>query len=159
MPNSLQDTTNAGRTPFVNNQIPIADLSPAAVAFFKLLPAPNAGAPGAVYNNFAARGSGSFVTNQPDVRVDFQASQRLHLFGRYTLFQGSISGAPYFGAAGGPGYGPGGFSGTDDFHYSSVAAGGDDVVTPKWVTDFRFEHDKPGVRADVLGFLELRRGA
>ena len=95
LPNSLQDTTNAGRAPFVNNQIPVADLSPAAVAFFKLLPAPNAGATGAVYNNFAARGSGLFSTNQPDVRVDFQQSQRLHLFGRYTLFQGTISGAPY----------------------------------------------------------------
>jgi len=138
LPNSLQDTTNAGRTPFVNNQIPVADLSPAAVAFVKLMPAPNAGVPGAIYNNFAARGSGSFVTNQPDVRVDYQFSQKLHLFGRYTLFQGNISGAPYFGAAGGPGYGPGGFSGTDAFHYSSVASGGDVVVSPKWVTDFRF---------------------
>jgi Carboxypeptidase regulatory-like domain len=138
MPNSLQDTTDAGRTEFVNNQIPVADLSPAAVAFLKLLPAPNAGAPGLVTNNFAARGSGSFVTNQPDVRVDYQRSEKLHLFGRYTLFQGNISGSPYFGAAGGPGYGPGGFAGTDAFHYSSVASGGDYVVSPKWVTDFRF---------------------
>lgn len=138
LPKSLQDTTNAGRTAFVNNQIPVADLSPAAVAFFKLLPAPNAGAAGAIFDNYAARGSGIFVTNQPDIRVDYQRSERLHLFGRYTLFQGNISGAPYFGAAGGPGYGPGGFAGTDAFHYSSVASGGDYVVSPKWVTDFRF---------------------
>jgi hypothetical protein len=138
LPISLQDTTGAGRTEFVNNQIPVADLSPAAVAFFKLLPAPNAGAAGAIYDNFAARGSGIFETNQPDVRVDYQFSDKLHFFGRYTLFQGNISGSPYFGAAGGPGYGPGGFAGTDAFHYSSVASGGDYVVSPKWVTDFRF---------------------
>ena len=138
LPVSLQDTTDAGRTEFVNNQIPVADLSPAAVAFFKLLPAPNAGAAGAIYNNFAANGSGIFSTNQPDVRVDYQRSERLHLFGRYTLFQGNLSGSPYFGAAGGDGYGAGGFAGTDAFHYSSVAAGGDYVVSPKWVTDFRF---------------------
>jgi hypothetical protein len=97
LPNSLQDITNAGRTEFVNNQIPVADLSPAAVAFLKLLPAPNAGATGAIYNNFSARGSGIFSTNQPDVRVDYQLSQNLHVFGRYTLFQGNISGAPFFG--------------------------------------------------------------
>jgi hypothetical protein len=137
LPISLQDTTNAGRTPFVNNMIPVADLSPAAVAFFKLMPAPNTSGVKTV-NNFAANGSGIFSTNQPDVRVDYQLSQKFHLFGRYTLFQGNISGAPYFGAAGGPGYGPGGFSGTDAFHYSSVASGGDVVVSPKWVTDFRF---------------------
>ncbi|MGD0647537.1 MAG: TonB-dependent receptor [Acidobacteriaceae bacterium] len=137
MPNSLLDTTNNNRTPFANNMIPVADLSPAAVAFFKLMPAPNNSGV-SIINNFAARGSGIFNTNQPDVRIDYQMTRNLHIFGRYTLFQGNISGAPYFGAAGGPGYGPGGFSGTDAFHYSSVASGGDYVVSPKWVTDFRF---------------------
>ena len=138
MPISLQDTTGNGRMAYAGNLIPVADLSPAAVAFFKLLPAPNAGAAGAVVNNFAANGSGIFVTNQPDIRVDYQRSEKLHLFGRYTLFQGHLSGSPYFGAAGGEGYGAGGFAGTDAFHYSSVASGGDYVVSPKWVTDFRF---------------------
>jgi hypothetical protein len=137
-PNSLTDTTDTGRMAFPNNQIPVADLSSAAVAFFKLLPMPNNGPPTLITDNYAAVGSGAFSTNQPDVRVDYQSSQRLHLFGRYTLFQGDLSGAPYFGLAGGPGYGAGGFAGTDAFHYSSVASGGDYVVSPRWVTDFRF---------------------
>lgn len=136
-PNSLNDTSNAGRTPYAGNIIPASDLSPAAIAFFKLLPAPNV--PGAgVSNNFATSGSGVFDTNQYDLRVDDKLRESLHLFGRYTYFDGNLSGAPYFGAAGGLGYGSGGFAGTDGFRYQSIASGGDYVVSPKWLTDFRF---------------------
>jgi hypothetical protein len=137
-PLSLTDATSGGRTPYANNQIPASDLSSAAVNFFKLLPPPNAGAANAVENNFATSGSGIFNTDQSDVRVDDKWGQNLHLFGRYTYFTGNLSGAPFFGAAGGLGYGAGGFAGTDAFHYSSLASGGDYVVSSRWLTDFRF---------------------
>lgn len=136
-PNSLTDASNSGRTPYAGNIIPASDLSPAAINFFKLLPNPNVSTT-SVENNYAASGSGIFTTNQPDVRVDWRASEKLHLFGRYTFFQGDISGAPFFGAAGGLGFGPSGFAGTDAFHYNSLASGGDYVVSDKWLTDFRF---------------------
>ncbi|HEX4005299.1 MAG TPA: TonB-dependent receptor [Acidobacteriaceae bacterium] len=135
-PNSLNDASNTGRTPFTGNVIPAGDLSAAAVAFFKLLPAPNAGT--GVENNYSASGSGAFNTNQPDVRVDWRATEKLHLFSRYTYFQGNLSGAPFFGAAGGLGFGSGDFAGTDAFHYNSLASGGDYVLSAKWLTDFRF---------------------
>jgi hypothetical protein len=136
-PISLNDTTDAGRTPFTNNVIPAALLSPAAVALLKALPAPNVSGT-AVENNYAASGSGIFTTNQPDVRIDYTRNDKLHLFGRYSFFNGNLSGAPYFGAAGGLGFGSGGFAGTDAFHYNSLASGGDYVVSTKWLTDFRF---------------------
>ncbi len=135
-PNSLTDTSNTGRMPFAGNIIPAADLSAAAVAFFKLLPAPNAGS--GVENNYAASGSGIFTTNQPDVRIDSKLTDKLHVFGRYTYFGGALSGHPFFGAAGGLGFGSGGFAGSDNFHYSSLASGGDYVLSSKWLTDFRF---------------------
>ena len=91
-----------------------------------------------ITNNYSASGSGIFNTNQWDVRGDGKIEQNLHLFGRYTYFGGDLSGAPFFGAAGGLGYGSGGFAGTDSFRYQSVASGGDYVVSPKWLTDFRF---------------------
>ncbi len=137
-PNSLNDLTNAGRTPYVGNMIPVSALSTASLSFFALLPPPNAGAANAIENNFAASGSGIFDTNQSDVRIDDKLGQKLHLFGRYTYFTGALSGAPYFGQAGGLGFGPGGFAGTDAFHYSSLASGGDYIVSAKWLTDFRF---------------------
>ena len=136
-PNSLQDPSNAGRVPYPGNIIPASDISPQAVAFFKLLPGPNV-AGDAITNNFAASGSGIFNTNQFDVRGDTKLGENLHLFGRYTYFSGNLSGNPYFGAAGGLGFGAGGFAGTDAFRYQSIAGGGDYVVSPKWLTDFRF---------------------
>ncbi|HXP10955.1 MAG TPA: carboxypeptidase-like regulatory domain-containing protein, partial [Acidobacteriaceae bacterium] len=97
---ATNQTALTGRTPFANNIIPAGRLSAPSIAFFKLLPAPNVAGAGIV-NNYSASGSGVFNTNQADGRVDTQLSQKLHLFGRYTYFGSSLSGAPYFGAAGG----------------------------------------------------------
>ncbi len=134
---TTNQTALTGRTPFAGNIIPAARLSAPAVNFFKLLPAPNVAGAGIV-NNYSASGSGIFDTNQADGRVDYQLSQKLHLFGRYTYFGSNLSGAPFFGAAGGAGFGSGGFAGTDKARDQSVAAGADYVVSPRWLTDIRF---------------------
>ena len=84
-PNSLTDASNTGRTAYASNIIPAGDLSCGRGCFFKLLPAPNVSTT-AVENNYAASGSGSFSTNQPDVRIDSRLSDKLHIFGRYTYF-------------------------------------------------------------------------
>ena len=126
-----------GRTPFAGNIIPVARLSAPAVNFFKLLPAPNTGTTGQIVNNFIAAGTGSFNTNQFDVRIDGRATQNLHLFGRYTRFSSNLAGSPYFGAAGGGGY-ANGFAGTDTSLEQSLASGGDYAFSAKWSTDFRF---------------------
>jgi hypothetical protein len=126
-----------GRTPFTGNIIPAGRLSAAAVNFFKLIPGPNVAGAGIV-NNYLASGSGPFNTNQFDVRIDDKMTEKLHIFGRYTYFGSDLSGDPYFGAAGGQGFGNGGFAGTDNARDQSVAAGGDYVVSPRWLSDFRF---------------------
>src|SRR6202051_3436241 len=82
---TTNQTALTGRTPFAGNIIPAARLSAPAVNFFKLLPAPNVAGAGIV-NNYSASGSGIFNTNQADGRVDYQLSDKLHLFGRYTYF-------------------------------------------------------------------------
>lgn len=134
---ATNETSLSGRTPFAGNIIPAARVSVPAINLFKDLPDPNV--PGAgIVNNFSASGSGIFNNNQFDVRVDTSLHQNLHLFGRYTYFDSSLSGPPYFGAAGGPGFGSGGFAGTVDSRYQSLASGGDYVVSTRWLTDFRF---------------------
>ena len=127
----------AGRVPFANNIIPAGDVSAPAAKLISEMPMPNSGN-GNITNNYVASGSGIFDTNQFDVRGDVQTTEKFHSFGRYTRFSSNLSGAPYFGAAGGGGFGAGGFAGTDTAVDQSVAAGGDYVVSPKWVTDFRF---------------------
>ena len=134
-------TSLTGRTPFIGNIIPVGRLSAAAVNFFKLLPSPNVAGAGIV-NNYLASGSGPFNTNQFDARIDDRFSEKLHIFGRYTYFGSDLSGDPYFGEAGGPGFGNGGFAGTDTARDQSVAAGGDYVVSANWLTDFRFGYYK-----------------
>jgi Carboxypeptidase regulatory-like domain/TonB dependent receptor len=145
-PNSLLDTSNTGRTAYTGNIIPAGDLSAPSINLLKLLPAPNHGATIGgqvpVVNNYEASGSGIFNTNQFDVRIDDRWNDRLHLFGRYTYFSGNLSGGAYFGAAGGLGFGAGGFAGTDAFRYQSLASGGDYIVSPKWLTDFRFAYNR-----------------
>ena len=115
-------------------------MSRPAVAFFKLIRQmrrPMSGALPSPRLKLATSGSGIFNTNQADGRVDGRFhEQELHLLGRYTYFGVALSGNPYFGAAGGLGYGAGGFAGTDSARYQSVAAGGDYVVSSTWLTDF-----------------------
>ena len=134
---ATDETSLAARTPFPNNIIPAGRLSAPAINLMKDMPDPNDPSQGIV-NNYVASGSGIFNTNQFDVRVDGRRSEKLHLFGRYTYFGSELSGAPYFGAAGGPGFGSGGFAGTDDARDQSIAAGGDYIVSATWLTDFRF---------------------
>jgi Carboxypeptidase regulatory-like domain len=55
-------------TPFPNNQIPMSQLNPGAVATLALLPAPNIGPPGAQAGNFLFIASQPFDSDQYDVR-------------------------------------------------------------------------------------------
>lgn len=126
-----------GRAPFTGNVIPAGRLSTPAVNLMKLMPMPNNGSN--IINNYIASGYGPFNTDQFDVRVDDQVIQgKLHMFGRYTRFNSDLSGAPFFGAAGGQGFGSGDFSGTVNALDQNVAAGGDYALSAKWLTDFRF---------------------
>src|SRR5437016_2889220 len=68
------------------------------------LPAPNAGAPGDIANNFIGTGSERFNSDQADGRVDYNFSEKLHFFGRYTIADFDKHAPGAFGEeAGGPG--------------------------------------------------------
>lgn len=128
--------STAGRTAFTNNIIPANRLSTPAINLMKEMPLPNSGS--GIVDNYIASGSGGFNTDQFDVRIDDQLTERFHSFGRYTRFDSNLDGAPIFGAAGGVGFGAGDFAGTDNSMDQSVAAGGDYAFSGKWLTDFRF---------------------
>lgn len=127
----------AGRAAFAGNIIPAGRLSAPAVALISEMPLPNFGN-GSIFDNYAGSGSGGFDTDQFDVRIDAQMSQKFHGFGRYTRFNSDLTGMPVFGAAGGPGFGLNNFAGTDNAVDQNVAAGGDYALSNNWLTDFRF---------------------
>ena len=150
-------TTNGVTTyvPYAKNVIPAAQLSTPALNLIKQLSAftpNNAGSyPSAtngigLANNYAKGGTGIFNGNQWDVRGDYQFSERIHVFGRFSRFTDTLTGKTMFGAAGGAGFGLGGFGGTSVGANDSLAAGTDIAVNSKLVTDVRLGYYRYNIK-------------
>ncbi len=127
--------------PYPGNVIPAALVSPQAKAFLTLLQpyAPNtfSGSFPGLINNYSGGGTGGFNSNQWDVRGDYQANEKIHVFGRFSRFTDTLTGLTLFGAAGGSGFGIGGYGGTSQGANDSAALGTDIAVNAKLVTDIR----------------------
>jgi len=133
-PNNATGTTSS--VPIVGNLIPVADLSPQAVAILKLFPAPTNSN---LLGNYAAAGSGTFKQNAFDTRVDYTMNQSNSIYGRFSLAYFNLTGNPSLGALGGVGFGPGpGLAGSSNVHNYSVASGWTHTFSPSWLMDVHF---------------------
>lgn len=129
--------TPATRTQFPGNVIPAARISPQARGLLNFIPLPNI--PAAPNQpNYQGSGSIALSENSFNTRVDSYATDKLHLFGRYSMQQFDMNSPAIFGNAGGPGFDASSFAGTSFSRNHSVAAGLDYSVTPTVMTDFRF---------------------
>ncbi len=153
------------KTPYsaIPGQLPVAALSPQAVNLLRLLPAPNTATQGFA-NNYAASGNGTLNSDQADIRLDEQVSQKVHAFGRYDIAFFRLLGVPAFGPAGGFGFGIGGTTGTTKVQNQSATVGFDYAVKPTLLTDLRVgflsyhvaENKYPGLTtATALGIPNL----
>ncbi len=147
---------NTTYVPYAGNVIPIAQLDPAAIKLIGQLASftpnnagkfpspvtPNIG----LANNYAGGGTGIFNGNQWDVRGDYQFSERVHAFGRFSRFTDTLSGKTLFGADGGAGFGLGGFGGTSLGANDSLALGADIAVNSKLVTDVRLGYYRYNIK-------------
>jgi len=149
-------------------QLPASAISSQARALLNLLPAPNAGAAGATTNNYVASGNGVEDGDQADVRIDHQATEKIHAFGRYDYALFRLTGVPVFGAAGGQGFGLTNTSGLTTTQNQSATAGFDWALKPSLLTDLRVgflsyhvaENKYPGgVTATTLGIPNLNVSA
>ena len=137
--------TGAGRTPFgpqtgcPGNCIPIGRISPAAAKILKDFPNPQNSN---ILNNYVGAGSGPYSQNSFDTRIDFNATQTLNVFGRFSLAYFTLSGKGLLGPLGGPGNGLLGLSGSSNTHNYSLATGFTKTVSTTWLTDFRFGYFK-----------------
>ncbi len=143
------DANGFGRTPFANGQIPASRISPQSKNLLALLPLPNVGAPGAFNNNFVATGSELFDSNQFDLRVDHDVSEKFKYFSRYS-YAGFLKDSPAaFGKqAGGPGLSGLLFAGTSEARTQNLGAGINYILNPTFLADFRFGLSR--YRVDVL---------
>ncbi len=170
----LYHTVNGVRTPYANNIIPAADLSPQGLALLRLLQpyAPNTingSTTSGLAQNYSASGIGGFNADQWDVRGDYTLNDKTHAFGRFSRFTDTLTGTTVFGQAGGAGFGIGNFGGTSQGANDSGAIGVDAALNSKLVTDVRLgyfrynittsKYDQNTPLANQLGIPGLNTGA
>ncbi len=147
------DVNGNGRTQFAGNVIPAGRISSQARNLLDLMPLPNTGAPGAVNNNFAASGSEQFDTNQFDIRVDHNLTDKVRYFGRYSYGGFFKLSPPAFGArAGGPALSGLGFAGKSETRNQNAVGTVTYVVNPTLLSDFRFGYSRYRVNVLPLDF-------
>jgi|GEM_PF-131763 len=138
----IYDNSTGAPVAFAGNIIPLNKVSPQALKLFSLLLAggytPNTtGTNNGLSNNYAGTGTGAFNSNQWDVRGDATLSDKIHVFGRFSRFTDTLTGASLFGPAGGPGLGIAGYGGVSQGANDSLALGTDIAINSKLVTDVR----------------------
>jgi len=152
------DPAAPGRPPFVNNQIPSGRFDAVGVRMLSAHVDPNL--PG-LANNFRRTVVNANRTDQFDVRLDHQWSDRLNVFGRYSFVDATI-----FRPAPFPGLAEGSFIdtfGTTENRSQFVASGVTWNATPRTVVDIRGSfvrgsyHVRPpnfgtGCPGELLGF-------
>ena len=157
---------------YPGNVIPASQVSQQAKNFFALLEPYKPNNPGTfsgLRNNYSGGGTGGLNSDQWDVRGDYQMNEKIHIFGRFSRFTDTLSGATMFGAAGGAGFGLGGYGGTSKGANDSVALGTDIALNPKLVTDIRLGYfrynittskfDQDVQTANLLGIPGMNTGA
>ncbi|MBS1793191.1 MAG: TonB-dependent receptor [Acidobacteria bacterium] len=86
------------RTPFPNNIIPLNRIDIGAIELIRLMPLPNL--PGFA-NNFVSRGTAEFDRTNFDTKINFNPSEKMQMWGRFSYSPTLITEPPLLGEAGG----------------------------------------------------------
>mgnify|MGYP000914760317 CR=1 FL=1 len=98
------NANGTGRTPFPNNTIPLDRIDPASTIMANLIPAPNQ----TVFpNNYLAAGRYTALRDNVDFKVNYNRSEKMQLFGRYSFSPTEFFDPPSLGEAGGDATGGG----------------------------------------------------
>jgi hypothetical protein len=132
-------------------QVNVLPSIPTPVAnILNYLPMPNNGTD--IANNFIAFGSEKFNSDQFDGRIDYNFSDKMHFFGRYTLADFDLSAPGAYGAeAGGPGLNGIYFAGSSLDRNQSLALGANYTLSTSLITDFRFGFYRYRIRVQPNG--------
>lgn len=147
-PNSAP--TPMTRAQYSGNKIPSSQLSPQGAALLSLIPLPNLTA-GPNQPNYVGSGSVALLENSFDTRADYFATDKLRIFGRYSMQRFNMTSPALFGLAGGTGFDSSQFAGTSYSLNHSVAVGADYTLSPTLLTDFRFGWFRYYVNVNPLG--------
>lgn len=93
------------RSPLTGDQIPASLMSSAAQKMTALIPPPNYGTAGSIANNYFTSGDLLWHRDSVDLKMNYNPSNRITMFGRYSAEPTFISDPQMLGAAGGDAYG------------------------------------------------------
>ncbi len=91
----------SGRTPFPNNTLPTASISPIVRKIIPLIPLPNYGG-SALVTNYYASGPFNFTRHTLDTKTDWYATKKLKLAARISVIDSGYFNPPAFGELVGP---------------------------------------------------------
>ena len=139
------------RTPFPGNVIPANRIDIAAKELISRLPLPNV-CETCFSNNFAPTGVASFNRNNFDIKINYNASNKLTMFGRYSLSPTVVFEPSIFGKAGGDALN-GGQQGTAPSRIQVVGVGGTYAFNPNVVldTNIGYTRQRLGAQDDNFG--------
>ena len=131
-----------GRTPFAGNKVPTNRLDPIALKLQSYYPAPNV--PGATtLNNYYASGGPILSRNYFDAKINFNATSKDTIWGKYGRMWALAGGKAVFGLAGGPGLG-GSDPGLGDTLIQVGTIGHTHTFTPTMILDGNVGYERQG---------------
>ncbi len=130
-----------GRQLFTGAQIPTTSIAPQAANLLNFLPLPNLPGASGAGENYLANGVNNYDTDQFDIRVDHNLTDKLTYFGRYSYEGIYVLSPGAFGLYGGPEVNPQGvniYEGRSNGLTENGVLGADYTFSPTFLTDFRF---------------------
>jgi hypothetical protein len=137
----IYDNSSGTPVAYPGNVIPAAQISTQFKNFLTLLEPytklESGGDLGGLDSNSSGSGTGVFNSNMWVVRLDQTFSEKQTAFVRFTRWTDALGGPQMYGAAGGPGFGIGGYGGNSVSADDSLAIGTDYVFSPTLIMDLR----------------------
>jgi outer membrane receptor protein involved in Fe transport len=133
----------SGRTPFAGNIIPSNRIDSIAQKIQSYYPGANQGGPTTFANNYFASGGPILSRNYLDAKVNYTASDKQTVWGKYGRMWAKSGGTAVFGIAGGPGL-PGSDPGLGDTLIQVATIGHSRTLGPNLLLDGVLGYERQG---------------
>jgi len=138
------------RTPFPGNVVPADRIDPAALELINRMPLPTEAG---FVNNFVANGVAEFNRTNIDSKINYNASNNLSLFGRYSISPTNIIEPPLLGEAGGDAIN-GGQLGQAPGRVQVIGVGGTYTFSPTLILDANIGYTRQRLGAEAFDINE-----
>ncbi len=127
------DANGNGKTPFLNNVIPVSRISTAAATLLAAEPDPTD--PSVLVNNWSGTGVNAFNRNSVDAKINYNPNDTTTFFGRYSFSPNNINDPQIFGANPGGATFDGGQPGTATGRIQNVGLGATHAFSSHFAID------------------------